>query len=65
MLNLLRFSAVADHASSPELQREHPVGGREAAYELYVELTRPLLRETGGDVMFLGEGGKLLSARRF
>lgn len=57
MLNLLRFRAVADYASSPELQPEHPVSGREA-YELYIELTRPLLRETGGDVMFLGEGGE-------
>jgi hypothetical protein len=56
MLNLLRFRAVADYSETPELAPAEPISGREA-YRLYIDLTRPILRETGGDLVFLGEGG--------
>jgi hypothetical protein len=59
MLNLLRFREVADYSAHPELAPETPIGGA-AAYERYVAHTLPHLRASGGDVLFLGEGGPFL-----
>lgn len=59
MLNLLRFRAVADYAAHPELAPDAPISGAEA-FDLYVRHTLPLLRGTGGDLMFLGAGGPFL-----
>ncbi len=56
MLNLLRLRAVADYSSHPQLAPTVPISGR-AAYDLYVAHTLPLLRKSGGDVIFLGQGG--------
>jgi hypothetical protein len=59
MLNLLRFRKVADYSASPELAPATPISGAEA-YDRYVALTLPYLKESGGDLMFLGEGGPFL-----
>lgn len=59
MLNLLRFRDVADYSEHPELAPEVPISGA-AAYQKYIDHTLPFLRETGGDVIFLGKGGKFL-----
>ena len=59
MLNLLRFREVADYSAYPELAPNEPISGREA-YEKYMAHTAPFLQESGGDVIFLGEGGKYL-----
>ncbi|RRD20412.1 DUF1330 domain-containing protein [Brucellaceae bacterium VT-16-1752] len=59
MLNLLRFRGVADYSSHPELAPARPISGAEA-FNLYVEHTLPFLRETGGDLLFLGHGGPFL-----
>jgi hypothetical protein len=59
MLNLLRFREVADYASTPELAPEAPISG-ERAYGLYVQHTLPFLRESGGSLDFMGEGGAFL-----
>ena len=56
MLNLLRLRAVADYSGAPDLAPDQPISGA-AAYDLYVAHTLPLLRKTGGDVIFLGKGG--------
>ncbi len=56
MLNLLRLRAVADYSAHPELAPATPVSGQ-AAYDLYVAHTLPILRKSGGDVIFLGQGG--------
>lgn len=56
MLNLLRFRAVADYSSFPDLAPAVPISGREA-YELYAAHTRPFLAAVGGDLQFLGAGG--------
>ena len=56
MLNLLRFRAVADYASNPELALPTPISGAEA-FERYVAHTLPYLERSGGSLMFLGEGG--------
>jgi hypothetical protein len=59
MLNLLRFREIADYSASPELRPETPISGAEA-YDLYVAHTLPHLRESGGDLEFLGDGGSYL-----
>jgi uncharacterized protein (DUF1330 family) len=59
MLNLLRFRGVADYSATPELTPTKPITGAEA-YERYVAYTLPLLRKSGGDLLFVGEGGPLL-----
>jgi hypothetical protein len=59
MLNLLRFREIADYSANPELAPEIPISGAEA-YDLYIAHTLPHLRESGGDLLFLGEGGRFL-----
>ncbi|MCB0209538.1 MAG: DUF1330 domain-containing protein [Anaerolineae bacterium] len=59
MLNLLRFREVADYAASPELAPSEPISGREA-YQKYIDHTLPFLRASGGDIVFLGHGGRYL-----
>lgn len=59
MLNLLRFRAVADYSATPELAPETPISGAEA-FDRYVAHTLPILRASGGDLLFLGQGGGLL-----
>lgn len=59
MLNLLRFRNVADYSASPELEPENPVSGKEA-YQKYIDHTLPFLEESGGEILFLGEGGNFL-----
>jgi uncharacterized protein (DUF1330 family) len=59
MLNLLRFREVADYSESPELVPEDPISGAEA-YDRYIAHALPHLRRSGGDLLFMGEGGPLL-----
>lgn len=59
MLNLLRFRDVADYSVNPELATSETISGREA-YQKYIDHTLPFLRESGGDLIFLGEGGRYL-----
>jgi uncharacterized protein (DUF1330 family) len=59
MLNLLRFREMADYSAHPELAPEQPITGREA-YDRYIAHTMPLLKQTGGELLFLGQGGPFL-----
>lgn len=59
MLNLLRFRETADYTASPELMPEKPISGKEA-YERYIEHTLPFLHQSGGEILFMGEGGDFL-----
>lgn len=59
MLNFLRFREVADYSGTPELAPTEHISGREA-YQKYIEHTLPFLRESGGELVLLGEGGKYL-----
>jgi predicted RNase H-like HicB family nuclease len=59
MLNLLRFREIADYSATPELAPNTPISGA-AAFQRYIEHTLPYLRETGGDLLFLGAGGAFL-----
>ncbi len=59
MLNLLRFRKVADYSVTPELAPKENISGREA-YQKYIEHTLPFLRESGGELVLMGKGGKYL-----
>jgi hypothetical protein len=59
MLNLLRFREVADYSANPELAPPEQISGR-AAYQKYIDHTLPFLKASGGDLIFLGAGGKYL-----
>jgi hypothetical protein len=59
MLNLLRFREVADYSTLPELRPNQPISGA-AAFQRYIEHTLPFLRESGGEILFLGTGGPFL-----
>lgn len=56
MLNMLRLREVADYSGSPKLVPETPISGREA-FQKYIDHTMPFLRESGGELLLLGEGG--------
>lgn len=59
MLNLLRFREEADYSAHPELAPAVPISGR-AAYMNYVKHTAPFLKESGGEILYLGDGGSYL-----
>ena len=59
MLNLLRLRAVADYSASPQLAPPQPISGAQA-YDRYIAHTLPFLRESGGEILLLGEGGPFL-----
>ena len=59
MLNLLRFRRIADYSATPDLEPESAISGAEA-FQRYIDHALPHLRESGGDLVFLGEGGRFL-----
>jgi hypothetical protein len=59
MLNLLRFRKIADYSATPELMPNEPISGKNA-YQLYIEHTLPFLTASGGEILFMGEGGAYL-----
>jgi len=59
MLNLLRFREVADYSAAPELAPAEQINGAQA-FDRYIEHTRPFLEKSGGELLFLGEGGAFL-----
>lgn len=59
MLNLLRFREIADYSANPELLPKAPISGEEA-YRLYIDHTLPFLEQSGGEILFMGEGGDFL-----
>jgi uncharacterized protein (DUF1330 family) len=59
MLNLLRFREVADYSATPDLAPAEPITGAQA-FDRYIEHTRPFLERSGGELLFLGEGGTFL-----
>ena len=60
MLKLLRLRPVADYAANPELAPAQPISGAEA-YDRYIAHTLPYLTQSGGALLFLGEGGPFLT----
>jgi uncharacterized protein (DUF1330 family) len=56
MLNLVRLRDVADYSQHPKLCPKSPISGKQA-FQKYIDHTKPYLHESGGDLLFLGEGG--------
>src|SRR5690242_21521770 len=59
MLNLLRFRATADYSAHPALAPAAPISGA-AAFDRYIAHTLPYLRESEGELLFLGDGAGFL-----
>ena len=59
MLNLLRFRDYADYSETPHLAPPDKITG-EMAYQLYIDHTLPHLKKSGGEIIFLGNGGTFL-----
>lgn len=59
MLNLLRFRELADYSASPELAPPDPISGA-VAFDRYIAHTRPFLARSGGELLFVGDGGSFL-----
>ena len=59
MLTLLRFREIADYSATPEIIPNEPISGKRA-YQLYIEHTLPFLTKSGGEILFMGEGGNFL-----
>lgn len=59
MLNLLRLRETADYTAHPALAPEAPISGA-SAFELYIRHALPFLRDSGGELLFLGQGGPFL-----
>lgn len=59
MLNLLRFRRIADYAATPKLAPPTAISGAEA-FQRYISHTLPYLADTGGELLFLGDGGRFL-----
>lgn len=59
MLNLLRFRKIADYSTTPDLNPDEPITG-EQAYQIYIEQTLPFLTKSGGEILFIGNGGNFL-----
>lgn len=57
MLNMLRLREVANYRETPELAPQEPISGS-AAFQRYVDHTLPFLERSGGELMFLGDGGR-------
>lgn len=59
MLNLLRLRDVADYSAHPDLAPATSISGAEA-FNRYIQHTLPFLRDSGGELQFLGQGGPWL-----
>jgi len=59
MLNPLRFRKTADYSASPELAPPALITGAQA-YQKYIDHTLPFLKQSGGELLFLGDGGNFL-----
>ena len=59
MLNLIRYRKTADYSASPELAPKEAISG-ENAFQIYIDHTLPFLQKSGGEILFLGDGGDFL-----
>ena len=57
MLNLIRLNITADYSDYPDLKPENAITG-EQAYQKYMQHTQPFLKQSGGELIFMGQAGK-------
>ena len=58
-LNLIRLKEYADYSAFPDLKPEGKVTGL-GAFMKYVEAAAPHVKQSGGDILFIGKGDRFL-----
>ncbi|MDQ1858247.1 DUF1330 domain-containing protein [Chryseobacterium sp. WLY505] len=58
-LNLIRLKKEADYSEYPDLKPHEKTSGRDA-YLTYIRETEPYLKESGGEILFIGKGDQFL-----
>lgn len=58
-MNLIRLKKEADYSQYPDLQPSEKISGWDA-YFTYIRETEPFLRESGGEILFIGKGDQFL-----
>lgn len=53
MLNLIRFKKTADYTRFPLLAPLESISGKQA-FDSYIKYTTPFLKDSGGDIIFMG-----------
>lgn len=58
-LNLIHLKEIADYSEFPEIAPASEISGYEA-FMLYVDLAKPFLEQSGGEILFVGKGDRFL-----
>ncbi len=58
-LNLIRLRKIADYTNFPEIAPIKEISGYEA-FMNYIQLAKPYVEESGGELLFVGQGERFL-----
>lgn len=58
-LNLIHLKEIADYSEFPEIAPASEISGYEA-FMLYIDLAKPFLEQSGGEILFIGKGDRFL-----
>ncbi len=58
-LNLIRLKEFADYSDFPDIAPETTISGYEA-FMSYIQLAKPFVEQTGGEILLVGKGGRFL-----
>ncbi|UKB84756.1 DUF1330 domain-containing protein [Chryseobacterium sp. MEBOG06] len=58
-MNLIKLKKEADYSQYPDLQPSEKTSGWDA-YFTYIRETEPFLKESGGEIIFIGKGEQFL-----
>jgi len=58
-LNLIHLKEIADYSEFPEIAPAKEISGYEA-FMLYIDLAKPFVEQSGGEILFIGKGDRFL-----
>lgn len=58
-MNLIKLKKEADYSQYPDLNPSETISGWDA-YFTYIRATEPFLKESGGEIIFIGKGDQFL-----
>ncbi|WP_333863771.1 hypothetical protein [Sphingobacterium sp.] len=58
-LNLIQLREIADYADFPEIAPVKEISGYDA-FMRYIQLTKPFVEKSGGEILFIGNGERFL-----
>lgn len=58
-LNLIRLKEIADYSDFPEMAPDIALSGYDA-FMKYIQLARPFVEQSGGEILFVGKGDRFL-----